>query len=214
MLLRILRQKGLLALTVLTAFFLAGWQQPAAAGERLAPSRGTLLVAGEGIVDPRFHEAVILLLRYDAEGAVGIVLNRPTTLTLGTALAGEEPLKKRVEPLLEKGDETLYFGGPVAPRLLLVLLQCEQPPQDSKPISGQLYLTGLPQIAGRPAPSCDEREKFRVFFGYAGWSVAQLSGEIARGDWYVVPFDEAAVFSEKPETLWRELREGGKERWI
>lgn len=205
MYLRMLLRSRLLTVGVLTLLTVAGWL-PAAAQGRLAPARGMLLVAGEGMADPRFQEAVILLVRYDAEGVVGVIINRPTNLTLGEALPGMGASEKR--------DTPLYYGGPVDPRLLLVLLQGEKPPQDSSAVAGRLHLTGLPQIAERLDSPAGTGEQFMVLLGYAGWSARQLAGEIARGDWYLVPFDEAAVFSEKPETLWRELRGRGKEVWI
>lgn len=205
MYLRRLLRSWLLALGILTLLTAAGWPLPAAEG-RLAPARGMLLVAGEGIADPRFQESVILLVRYDAEGVVGVILNRPTNLSLGEALPGMVAGERR--------DAPLYYGGPVDPRLLLVLLQSDKPPRDSTPVAGRLHLTGLPQIADRLDSSESQGEKFMVLLGYAGWSAGQLAGEIARGDWYLVPFDETAVFSERPENLWDELRGRGKEIWI
>lgn len=203
---RMLLGRWFFSLTVLVLLFVAVWPLPVAAQGRLAPARGMLLVAGEGIADPRFQESVILLVRYDAEGVVGVILNRPTKLTLGKAFPGMVAIEKR--------DTPLYYGGPVDQRLLLVLLQSEMPPQDSTPVADRLHLTGLPQIADRLDSSAGKGEKFMVFLGYAGWSAGQLAGEIARGDWYLVPFNETAVFSEKPENLWRELRSRGKEIWI
>lgn len=206
MCLRMLLRTRLLMLGFLTLLTVAGWPLPATAQGRIAPARGMLLVAGEGIADPRFRESVILLVRYDAEGVVGVILNRPTKLTLGEVLPGTAAS--------EEGAAPLYYGGPVDPRLLLVLLQSEKPPQDSTPVAGRLYLTGLPQIADRLDALAGKGEKFMVLLGYAGWSAGQLAGEIAHGDWYLVPFDETAVFSETPESLWRELRGRGKEIWI
>jgi len=191
---------------VLLLWFVAGGTAPVAAQERLAPAPGLLLVAGEGMADPRFRETVVLLLRYGEGGVAGVILNRPTsfdTAQLYTAFA---------VPAECRGP--LYYGGPVEPRLLLVLLQSDEPPADSTPVADRLHLTGLPQISGHLPCSGEEGERFRVFSGYAGWSAAQLAGEIARGDWYVEPFDAGVVFSERPETLWRELRVRGKELWI
>jgi len=179
---------------------------PAAAQERLAPAPGMLLVAGEGMADPRFRETVVLLLRYGEAGVAGIILNRPTSFDAARLESGPQ--------LPAECHEPVYFGGPVEPRLLLVLLQSDDPPADSTPVTDRLHLTGLPQIAGRPLCGTDKEERVRVFSGYAGWSMTQLAGEIARGSWYVEPFDAAAVFSERPETLWRELRARGKEVWI
>lgn len=172
----------------------------------MAPARGTLLVAGEGINDPRFRETVILLVRYDAGGVVGLILNRPTSLTLAEALPEQEALVGRRDPL--------YYGGPVKPELLLTLLRSEQPPPGSTAVSGRVHVTGLPKIVDRLDSLKERGEAFRTFMGYAGWTPGQLAREIARGDWYVEPFDETAVFDGTPATLWRRLRQGAAEVWI
>ncbi len=193
-------------LGVLLLFAAAGGSWPATAQERLAPAPGMLLVAGEGMADPRFRETVVLLLRHGEGGAAGVILNRPTSFDTAQLYAAF------ALPAGCRGP--LYYGGPVEPRLLLVLLQSDEPPDDSTPVVDLLHLTGLPQVAGRLDCGDEGGERLRIFSGYAGWSAAQLAGEIARGDWYVEPFDAAAVFSKKPETLWRELRAGGKELWL
>jgi putative transcriptional regulator len=168
---------------------------PAQARERVAPGRGMLLVAAEGMADPRFAETVILLVRYGPEGVAGLILNRPTSLGLTEALPEM--------PALGKGGAVISWGGPVEPRTLLALLECGKPPAVSEPVAGAVHLTGPPQVAERMAQGTKER--FRVFMGYAGWSQAQLAGEIARGDWHVLPFDGSAVFTDRPLELWQRL---------
>jgi putative transcriptional regulator len=178
---------------------------PAAAGERVAPAAGVLLVAAEEIGDPRFAETVILLVRYGPAGVAGLVLNRPTPLTLATVLPGMPGLGRRSDPILD--------GGPLEPRTLLALLECEKPPAVSEPVAGAVHLTGPPQVAERLAPD-GGGERFRVFAGYAGWTREQLAAEIARGDWYLLPFDAEAVFTEAPQELWRKLRQRPREIWL
>lgn len=172
----------------------------------MAPVQGMLLVAREGIADPRFQETVILLIRYDAGGGAGLILNRPTTLPLADALPETKELKGR--------SDSLFYGGPVEPTLLLVLLRSEHPPSGSAAVTGNVYLTGLPKILDRLDSMGETGENFRTFMGYAGWAPGQLAGEIVRGDWHIEPFDETAVFAEDPATLWRRLRERAKEIWI
>ena len=195
-----------LCLTALIFALISAMPRMALSRSEMAPARGTLLVAGEGISDPRFRETVILLISYDAGNVVGLILNRPTPLALAEALPEQEVLEGRRDPL--------YYGGPVEPELLLTLLLSEQPPPGSTSVTGRLHVTGLPKLFDRLDSLKERGEKFRTFMGYAGWSPGQLAGEIARGDWYIEPFEETAVFDQAPETLWRRLRQGAEEVWI
>lgn len=172
----------------------------------MAPVQGMLLVAREGIADPRFQETVILLIRYDAGGVAGLILNRPTSLSLADALPETKELEGR--------SDSLFYGGPVEPTLLLVLLRSEHPPSDSTAVTGNVYVTGLPKILDRLDSMGRDGESFWTFVGYAGWTPRQLAGEIARGDWHIEPFDETAIFDEDPATLWRRLLDRAKEIWI
>lgn len=200
------RSRGVMLL--LAAALALGLAAPRAlpAQPRQAPARGMLLVAGEDMADPRFQEAVVLILRYDTDGVAGLILNRPTVLTIAEALPEMAGARQHPDPI--------FYGGPLSPRMLTVLLESRRPPAGSDPVAGNLYVTGPPQFFERTGPPQGEVERFRVFLGYAGWTPAQLAGEIARGDWYVLPCDPQAVFAADPQGLWRQLRARGQEIWI
>ncbi|WP_207062559.1 YqgE/AlgH family protein [Motiliproteus sp. SC1-56] len=161
--------------------------------EQLAPGR--LLVAMPQLRDPNFQETVILLVDYGRRGAMGVVLNRPSTLTLNDALGGHE---------LPRGQK-LFFGGPVQSHRRLVLAASAQPLKNSLPLLPGLYLLHDADEVARwlQAPAAGIR--FRVFSGYAGWGPQQLEHEIYFGDWRVLPASLPLVLDSLPEELWLRL---------
>jgi putative transcriptional regulator len=168
------------------------------AAATVQPDAGVLLVAREGLPDPRFHQTVVLLLQHGPEGTAGLIINRPTRLGLAEALPELPALAA----------ETLCYGGPVAPRAFIVLVKAEeQPPEPSQKVFDGVYLTGAESLATwldevRPGGT------YRVFAGYAGWAPDQLAGELARGDWQVLRATEPLLFTADPGGLWRSLAGG------
>jgi putative transcriptional regulator len=131
---------------------------------RLAPAqtlaKGVLLVASKRLNDPGFAETVILLLEYSKDGALGVVLNRPTTVGLATVLPEIKALKKR--------KEVVSLGGPVGREQVLLLAYSSQPPQDSQQIFGKCYIV-QPEGAAALIDTGNPALKLRAFAGYAGW---------------------------------------------
>jgi putative transcriptional regulator len=168
---------------------------------------GTLLVAGPGMLDPNFVGTVVLVCRHDGDGALGIVLNRPTDAPVGDYLPGW------VERLSEP--EVVFIGGPVQPEVAVGLgrlLATDEAPQDWTPIDGDL---GLIDMGGSPARAAGVLGTLRVFAGYAGWSEGQLDMEVATGDWLVVASDASDPFTDRPDLLRRTVlrRAGGAMAW-
>jgi len=156
-----------------------------------------LLVARSELADVRFRETVVLVLQSDALGAVGLIVNRPSRLPLAEAL-----------PLLAAapGQEgALCYGGPVAPRAFIALVKTsETPPDPAQKIFASVYLTGPDPLSDWLAKGQPEAQ-YRVFAGYAGWAPGQLEGELARGDWQVLPADDCRLFSADVAGWWQEL---------
>ncbi|KQQ43127.1 MULTISPECIES: YqgE/AlgH family protein [unclassified Nocardioides] len=167
---------------------------------------GMLLVAGPGLLDPHFADTVVLLLDADAEGAVGVVLNRPTPVSVEQVLEGWDRLV--VEP------DVLFQGGPVSAdgAIALALLGPGEPPAGFRPVVDRLGLVDL----GTPVEQvADALLGVRVFAGYAGWGAGQLEGEIAGGDWLVVPGTADDVFRDDVTDLRRDVvrRQPGELAW-
>lgn len=157
-----------------------------------------LLVATPGLTDPNFERSVVYLIEHDDEGAVGVVLNRPSHTDVETVFAGE----LEVETLtgLVSSPPVFFIGGPVSTDSIVAL---GSPSQGGAP--GLVDLATINGSAAAPPTS------IRLFAGYAGWASGQLEAEIASGAWVVVDAAPDDVFHAAPDNLWREVlrRQGG-----
>jgi len=162
--------------------------------EANAPRRGSFLVASRQTVGPFFYQTVVLLLSNDPEGAVGLVINRPTELPVAALLPSIAEVQERTDPA--------HFGGPVEPNQVMVLVESDTQPTDSLRVVGNVFafrsLSSLQAIAKAIGPGL----RFRAYVGYAGWGPGQLAAEIARGDWFVDSSDPKAIFDMKADEVW------------
>jgi putative transcriptional regulator len=170
--------------------------------ETPAPRRslaGRVLVATDAMNDTRFARTVIYLVRHDAAGAFGLVVNVPR---------GEVPFERALRPLgLEappgSGDLRVYYGGPVDERHGFILHTPDWKSDDTIVVDGRVALTEDPKIlvamAGRTGP---RRALFML--GYAGWGPGQLDREMTTGAWGVAIADERLVFDIDPAQKWIE----------
>jgi putative transcriptional regulator len=165
---------------------------------------GQLLIAAPNLLDPNFFRTVVLLLEHQDEGAVGVVLNRPS----------EQPAHEAIPDLADVLDATemLHQGGPVQPEAVIALGEYRTPPA-SEPIVGRVGLLGGDLDLNELGTLID---RARIFLGYAGWGPGQLEAEIAEEAWILEPAQPADVFSTDPTTLWREVldRKGGRYRLL
>jgi putative transcriptional regulator len=155
---------------------------------------GYLLVATPLLTDANFSRSVILLLDHDDDGALGVVLNRPTQLPLSAVLPGWGDAV--VSPQL------LFAGGPVSEESALAIgLASGAGPADSfKRLIGDF---GLVDLDAEPYDVLGGLVGVRVFSGYAGWGSGQLEAEIAEGSWYLVEARATDVLDPRPGELWR-----------
>jgi putative transcriptional regulator len=140
---------------------------------------GKLLVALPALSAGIFDRSVVLLLNHDDDGALGVVLNKPTTTELAEPLASWAPLA--ADP------PVVFVGGPVQPEMAIGL------GRDGDTI-GTLDLDSDPLVAGVAA--------VRVFAGYAGWSAGQLEDELAQHAWVVVDSEPDDAFRPDADDLW------------
>ncbi len=144
---------------------------------------GDLLVARAALPDPNFHDTVVLLVAYGAEeGAAGVIVNRPGDRRVAEVVTESSPLATR--------NDVLYFGGPVAPSAMLVLVRDDRflAGEATRILPGVLLIDGSEALealgSSRVSPS-----EVRFYAGYAGWSPGQLEAEIGRGDWHLARGD-------------------------
>jgi putative transcriptional regulator len=156
--------------------------------------KGRLLVAAPALVDPNFDRTVVLVLEHGPEGALGLVLNRPTGADLDDALPDWAPLAS--DP------SVVFTGGPVAPDAVIALARAHGDDDGFTPVLDDL---GSVDLARDPFELGIPIEAVRVFAGYAGWAAGQLDAEVDDGGWFVVDVAPDDVFSESPDDLWRDV---------
>jgi putative transcriptional regulator len=171
------------------------------------PPAGNLLIASAQIQDPRFYHAVILLVRHNADGAFGIIVNHPLAEeTIAKLLAATGDDAKGVD-----GSIRVFGGGPVQPEAGFLVHSSDYRRPETLAIDGKLALTAstdaLRDIGRHQGP-----RQFFFALGYAGWGSGQLEAEIARQDWFTTPEDPALVFDTDSGTVWdRAIARHGRE---
>lgn len=170
------------------------------------PRKGSLLVAAPSLLDPNFMHAVVYLCAHGDEGTLGLVLNRPTPLSVAD-------LKSDVTLLVDR-DDPLWGGGPVGTQELHVLHRTGADVVGALSVADGVHLDGDPEILARALLRKDVAEPplVRFFIGYAGWGAGQLDAELAEGSWIVCPGAARDVFDARPDTLWRRVlkSQGGR----
>lgn len=166
----------------------------------LGSLKGQLLISSGGLFDPNFRHTVVLIGEHGAEGALGVVLNRPLDLTVEQ---GVPPLAELVPP-----GEPLFEGGPVQPTSPVLLAELSDPARADLPVFGPIgFLVGEVADEAREAIV-----RARVFTGYAGWGPGQLEREMDENAWILDPARVEDVFTDAPALLWsRVLRRKGPE---
>ncbi len=159
---------------------------------------GRLLVASRGLPGPVFGQSVILLMEHGAEGAMGVIVNRPTDAPLREILPSFEPLAER--------SDRAWFGGPVGlGSSFLLLIRTRNPPLGAVEIIDGVHASG--DLEALRALLAETSPSFRGYIGYAGWGPRQLEGEMVRRDWWVMSADAATTFTDDPAGLWPRLIE-------
>jgi len=158
---------------------------------------GKLLVASRDLDDPNFVETVVLLVHYDAESVVGLVLNRRSNVPLSRVLEGYKAAKGRSDPV--------YLGGPVERPAVFALLRSPAKPEGAEHVVGRVYLISTKPLLDQTISAQPEPGVFHVFLGYAGWTDAQLKREVELGAWFIFPADAKAVFDPDPDSLWSRM---------
>jgi putative transcriptional regulator len=166
---------------------------------------GQLLVASPTMSDPNFARTVVAIANHDCDGALGIVLNRPSDTEVVEAVP-------ELEGVVET-DEVVFVGGPVQPASIVVLAEFDDPAEAAFLVVEGIGLvsdrTGLDRLGTATA-------RRRVYAGYTGWGPGQLEAELEREDWIVEPAQPQDVFDEEPIDLWGRVltRKGGQFRLL
>ena len=174
---------------------------------------GRLLVATPELGDGNFERSVVLVLDHDEDGALGVVINRPTPVDVGEVLPTWQPTGQRAGGALPGRTGGAGLGARAG----------RGARRRTRTRAAGLAAGRRPARAGRPRlrrPRCCAAEvsRLRIFAGYAGWGAGQLEDELAEGAWYVVdarrPTAAASSATRSPRRrtgLWRAVlrRQGG-----
>jgi putative transcriptional regulator len=162
--------------------------------------RGKLLVASPALVDPNFARTVVFITEHNDEGAMGIVLDRPSDAAV-----------ESVVPELEEiaGTEPIYVGGPVQPEALVLLAEFSNPEAAAWIVVADVGLASADVDLAELASSV---RRGRVYAGYSGWGPGQLEAEMEIDSWIVEPPLPTELFPDDPATLWSDVlaRKGGQ----
>lgn len=157
--------------------------------------RGQLLISSGGLYDPNFRHTVVLIGEHNAEGALGVVLNRPLDVTVEDTVPTLSSLVRPKEPL--------YVGGPVQPSSAVLLAELSHPELADILAFGTVgFLIGEVSDELRPGIL-----RARVYAGYSGWGPGQLEAEMEADSWIVEPALEEDVFTDAPDLLWSRILE-------
>ena len=164
--------------------------------------RGQLLIASASLVDPNFRRTVVLVAEHGDEGAMGLVLNRPSPTEVAEAVPA-------LEVMVEPG-ATLYLGGPVQPESVVVLGEFREPDEAAVVVTGRI---GFMPADSDPEDVAAATDRIRVYAGYAGWAAGQLEAELEEESWIVEPARPDDVFGDAGD-LWGDVlrRKGGRYR--
>ena len=166
------------------------------------PVPGSILVAEPPMADPNFKRSVILLCEHTTEGSFGLVLNRPSGLTLAEAAAETLPF-----------DAELWVGGPVQTDTLHYLHPFGSEVDTALPVLDGVFWGGaFDELRAGIEAGAVAAGAVRFFVGYSGWGPGQLDAEVDAGAWIVLAGDRDMVFAESDDALWRTLlrRMGGE----
>jgi putative transcriptional regulator len=173
---------------------------------------GDLLVATPLLLDPNFERTVVLMLDV-TDGALGVVLNRPSPVPVGEVLPDWQGLAGP--------PDVLFHGGPVGTDSALAVgltaapagLDPDEEPLGFRRLFDAVGIVDLDSPTPVVAPALSH---LRIFAGYAGWGAEQLQDEIATGSWYVVPSLPGDITAADPRTLWTRVlrRQPGELAWV
>src|SRR5215213_49597 len=152
--------------------------------------RGKLLIASPALADPNFARSVVFITEHNEEGAMGIVLDRPSE----TAVEAVVPQLADIA-----GGEPVYVGGPVQPEAIVLLAEFSDPEAAAWIVVADVGLAAADVDLDELAAAV---RRGRVYAGYSGWGSDQLEAEMELGSWIVEPPLPMELFPDDPATLW------------
>lgn len=160
---------------------------------------GTLLAAWPDLMDPNFMHSVLLMCQHSAEGAYGLVINRPLEIGIGELLPEH--------PALAGSEFPVHLGGPVDHSCLQFVHRAPADIKGGMELGAGLYLGGELDDLGAYLKSEGKaaEAKVRVMLGYSGWGEGQLDQELSKGSWLPASIQSDVIFAEDGRSVWRQV---------
>jgi putative transcriptional regulator len=155
---------------------------------------GLFLVASRSLNDRNFFQTVILLIHTGEDGAVGLVINRPTAHSLASVISELQGS--------EGESDALFVGGPVLSKVVTMLLRAVEPPEQSALVFEGVYFSSSLRLLRATLAKEGHQRSLRAFAGHAGWTAGQLEREMQQGYWHLVDADLVTLFETDPEAIW------------
>jgi len=155
------------------------------------------LIAMPSMADPNFNQTVTYICKHDADGAFGIVINRPSDLSLGEML-GQLAIDLADRSIAER---PVMHGGPVEPERGFVLHRADRTYEATLVASPDIKLTSSPDVLAALGRGTGP-EPVLVALGYAGWGRGQLEAELGSNTWLTVPASPPIIFETPVEQRW------------
>ncbi len=170
-----------------------------------ALTSGVFLVATDKIAEGIFEKSVVLVVRHDDAGTVGVMINKPSQMELSRVLPGHG---------LRESDSKFYLGGPVQPMMVSALNLTGRPHPTMTPLFDDVYWVPGMRALAHIIQQIRGPERIRGYMGLSNWGAGQLAVEIKSGAWLVVPADREMLLSDQPEGVWSKLIARWSGRWI
>jgi putative transcriptional regulator len=158
---------------------------------------GKLLVAPRHCPDPSFAKTVVLLVEFDEDSALGLIINHRTKVPISRALDQLKAANNRSDPV--------YVGGPVDVAGVLALLRTSSRPDGSRRVVGDVYLVSTRLLLEKTLAAGTGPGEFHAYVGYCGWGSGQLENEMNLGAWYIFDGDANLIFDSDPDSVWSRL---------
>jgi putative transcriptional regulator len=167
------------------------------AAEREPFLTGQLLVATPEMKDPRFAESVIYMVKHDAEGAMGLVINKP----MAKGLIDDLLKSSGNEPKGSQKNIVIHYGGPVGQRQGFLLHTDDHLIDGTTKVSNGIAMTADIKMLEALADGKGPRQSL-FMLGYAGWAPGQLEMELRTGSWFTLPSDKPLIFGGDADKKW------------
>jgi putative transcriptional regulator len=158
---------------------------------------GKLLVSSRDLSDPNFAESVVLLIQYDQQGTVGLMINRRTRAPVSRMFQNLDTGKHGADPI--------YVGGPVEMTAALGLFRSRKRPDEGTALLSEVYLVSSKPLLEKTLTATAGPSDLRLYLGYCGWAGGQLENEVRQGGWWIFEANAGVVFDPDPGSVWSRL---------